>query len=86
MPMMPPPRKIVAASTDGAAGGGRADEAEPREQERDDHGREHLEEAFDPEVHDPPAPVLGDREVRVLTGAERREVEAADRDRSRSGA
>jgi hypothetical protein len=78
--MMPPARKIVAASTDGAAGGGAADQAEPGEQEGDDHGREHLEEALDPEVDHPPAPVLGDREVGVPAGAERGEVEAADRD------
>jgi hypothetical protein len=57
------------------------DEPEPRKQERDDHGGEHLEEALDPQVNDAPAPVLGDRQGRVPPDAERREVEAADRDR-----
>ena len=39
-------------------------EPEPREDERDRRRREHLEEAFDPEVHDPPPPVLHHGEVR----------------------
>ena len=44
----------------------RAHQAEFHEQEADDGHREHLEEALDPEVHHPPAPVFDHRQMRVL--------------------
>ncbi len=64
----------------GLAGALQADQAQAREEERDHDGREHLEEAFHPEVDDPPAPVLGHGEVGVPAGAERGAVEAGNRD------
>ncbi|ABA47752.1 hypothetical protein BURPS1710b_2803 [Burkholderia pseudomallei 1710b] len=55
-----------------------ADEAEAREDEGDHRGREHFEEAFDPQVHEPPSPVLDHRVVGVLPPRERRRVEEPD--------
>ena len=63
---MPPERKIAAEEHRARPPWRGVEQPEPREQERDDHGREDLEEALDPEVHHPPAPVLGHRQVRVL--------------------
>ena len=71
-----------ALNTDPAlAGGAHRHEFQPREEKRDHDGREHLEEALDPEVHDPPAPVLGHRQVGLPAVAERRDVEHSDRRR-----
>ena len=67
------------------AGGAHADELQAREEERDHDGGEDLEEALDPQVHDPPAPVLGHRQMRVPAVAERGHVEDGDGDASRSG-
>jgi hypothetical protein len=44
-------------------------------------GREHFEEAFHPQVHHPPAPVLHHGDMRVLAPHEPRAVEQADADR-----
>ena len=56
----------------------RRDKSEPREDQADDGGREDLEEALDPQVHEPPSPVLDHRVVRALAPDERRRVERAD--------
>ncbi len=63
---------------DRLAGRSQAHELQPGEQERDDDRREDLEEALHPEVHHPPAPVLGEGEVRVAAVHERGAVEAGD--------
>ena len=63
---------------DGAVGARGAHQAQAREDQRDDGGGEHFEEAFDPQVHQPPAPVLDHRVVGVLAPGERGGVEAAD--------
>ena len=58
-----------------------ADRADADEDERERDGREHLEEVLDPEVHDPPAPVVGDGDVRARRVEEADRVEQRDRDR-----
>ena len=58
-----------------------AHRAHPAEHERERDRREHLEEVLDPEVHDPPAPVVGDRHVRARRVEEADRVEERDRDR-----
>ena len=60
----------------------RPDEAEAHEEEGDDGGREDFEEALDPQVHHPPAPVLDHGEVRVAAPHQAGTVEQADRGRS----
>ena len=67
-------------SSDDRAVGARRARIRPRrvKMQRDDGGGEHFEEAFDPQVHEPPAPVLDHRVVRVLAPGERGRVEAAD--------
>jgi hypothetical protein len=62
-------------------GGLAADQAELHEQEADHRHREDLEEAFHPQVHHPPAPVLDHGDVGVLAPHQARAVEHADRDR-----
>ena len=52
------------------------------EQRRDDRGGEHLEDAFDPQVDDPPAPIFHDRDVRVLAVEQARAEQQADRNGS----
>src|SRR5215203_2981102 len=42
----------------------RVDDAQAGEQKSDDDRRENLEKSFDPEMHDPPAPVFDDRNMR----------------------
>ena len=59
-------------------------EAEPREDHGDRRRREHLEEALDPEVHDPPPPVLHHGEVRLRGDEESAAIHQADRDRWRT--
>src|SRR6185312_4233514 len=54
------------------------DQANAREEEGDHSRGEHFEEAFDPEVNDPPAPVFDHRKVRVLTPGEPSTIEEAD--------
>ena len=54
------------------------DEAELGEEEGDGRRGEDLEEALDPEVDDPPAPVLHDGEVRLRREEEAGAVEEAD--------
>ena len=63
-----------------AGRGGRvlADHAQVVEHEADRAGSEHFEEAFHPQVHHPPAPVLHDGDVRVLTVDQCRGIEDAD--------
>ena len=65
---------MVAKST-AAVARGRAQQAHAREEEGDHDGGEDFEEAFDPEVHHPPAPVFGDRQVRVPAPHQTRAVE-----------
>ena len=62
----------------GLGGERRANQAQPREEERDHRGGEDFEEAFDPQVDHPPAPVFDDRQVRVLSPRQTRAVEQAD--------
>jgi hypothetical protein len=79
VPGMPPRRKIAVEAAArvracGARGRGGEEEGERRR-------REDLEEAFDPQVHDPPAPVLGDHgEVRACAVEQAGAVEEADGD------
>ena len=54
------------------------DETEPHEGQRDNRGGEHFEEAFDPEVDYPPAPILCDGEVGVLARDQARGIEESD--------
>ena len=61
-------------------GRARTHEAELDEQEADDGGGEDLEEAFDPQVNDPPAPVFDHRDVGVLAPHEAGAVQESDRD------
>ena len=65
----------------GMVGGAAAQKAQLDRQERDGGGREDLEEAFHPQVDDPPAPVFDHRQVRVLAPGQTRAVEQADGDR-----
>jgi hypothetical protein len=74
--MMPPERKIVAESR--AALEIRADQFQPGEEKRDHGSGEHFEEAFHPQVNHPPAPVLDNRKMGVLSPGEARAVEQAD--------
>ena len=57
---------------------GRAQQAEAREQERNCRRGEHFEEAFHPQVHHPPAPVLDHGEVRVFAPHEARAIKQPD--------
>ncbi len=68
MPGMPPNRKRVLEAITAVPALRRPDQLHPGEDEGEHRRGEDLEEALDPEVHDPPAPVLHDREVRA--GAE----------------
>src|SRR5262249_57893196 len=43
------------------------DDAQPREQKRDHHRGEDLEESFHPQMNYPPAPILDERKVRFHT-------------------
>ena len=61
--MMPPERKMMVENSTAAVAVAVSQQAHAREQEGDDHGGEDFEEAFDPEVHHPPAPVLGHGQV-----------------------
>ena len=63
--MMPPSRKMRRREQDRGGGRGRAEQAHAGEQEGDHDGGEDLEEALDPQVDHPPAPVFGDRQVRT---------------------
>ena len=63
---------------DCGGGRGRAQQAHASEQEGDHHRGEDLEEALDPQVHDPPSPVLGDGEVRLPVPEQPRDVEQRD--------
>ena len=61
------------------------EQLESREQERDDDGGEDFEEAFHPEMHDPPAPVLGGDQRAALAvhqsgGVEERNRDAGDQE------
>ena len=58
-----------------------AHHAEQDEHVGDHHGREQLEEVLDPQVHDPEAPELGDREVVAGAREQPDRVEAGDRER-----
>ena len=61
--------------------GVRRHQAEPHHQESDHHHGEHFEHAFHPEVDQPPAPVIGHRDVAVLADEQREAVEHRDRRR-----
>ncbi len=63
---------------DRAVGSRRANQAEAGKQQRDDGGGKDFEEAFDPQVDQPPAPVLDHRVVCLLTPDQRGGIEAAD--------
>ena len=76
--MMPPDRKIVAESSAASAANAGPNQSKPHEEEGDDRGGEDFEEAFDPQVDHPPAPVFDDRQVRVLAPGQARAVEQAD--------
>ncbi|KAG1436377.1 hypothetical protein G6F57_020692 [Rhizopus arrhizus] len=54
-------------------------QAQRRENECQRRRREHFEEALDPQVHDPPAPVLHYRQVRAFAVEEARAIEQPDR-------
>ena len=41
------------------------DNAQTGEQKRDHDRRENFKKAFDPKMHDPPAPIFDDRDVRA---------------------
>ncbi|CAM5637632.1 hypothetical protein RLIN73S_04754 [Rhodanobacter lindaniclasticus] len=60
-------------------GGAHAQQAQAHEQIADHRGGEHLEEAFHPQVHHPPAPVLDHRDMGVLAPHQAGAVEQADR-------
>ncbi|MNT85612.1 hypothetical protein D3C72_2257970 [compost metagenome] len=51
---------------DRRGGHGGADQPHPHQQRRDDSGGEDLKHPLDPEVDDPPAPVLHDRDMGLL--------------------
>src|SRR3546814_12764119 len=53
------------------------------EDEGERNGREDLEDAIDPQMDDPPAPILHDRDVRALAIEKTRAIVKADRDRKR---
>jgi hypothetical protein len=44
----------------GCGGDAGANQPQPHEEKRDNGGGKNLEEAFDPEMNDPPAPILDD--------------------------
>src|SRR3546814_2865565 len=50
------------------------------EDEGERNGREDLEDALDPQMDDPPAPILHDRDVRALAIEKTRAIEEADGD------
>ena len=77
---MPPAMNTMVANSTLTVAVRAAHQAELDEQEADHRGREHLEEALDPQVHDPPAPVLDHRQVRVLAPHQPRAVEQPDGD------
>ena len=79
--MMPPERKIVVENRTAAAAVGVFEQPHAGEQEGDHDGGEDLEEALDPEVHHPPPPVLGHRQVRVPVPHQAGAVEQRDRRR-----
>ncbi len=56
------------------------EQLQSREQEGDDDGGEDLEEAFDPKVNDPPAPVLGGNQRAALAIHQSGSVEERNRD------
>ncbi len=56
-----------------------ADQAQLHEQVADHRGGEHLEEAFHPQVHDPPAPIFDHGDMGVLAPHQAGAVEQADR-------
>jgi hypothetical protein len=58
----------------------RLDQAEPGEDQGHDGGGEHFEEALDPQVHQPPAPVLDFRDMSVFVPHQGGAIEQADRD------
>ena len=64
----------------GARGRGNREQLQPREEERDDHGGEDFEEALHPEMHHPPAPVLGGHQVAALAVHQAGRVKQRDRD------
>ena len=80
VPSTPPAMNTMVANSTFDGRGLAAHQAELDEQEGDHRGREHFEEAFDPQVHHPPAPVLDHRQVRVLAPHQAGAVEQADRD------
>ena len=55
-----------------------ANEAHVNEQQRNDCGGEHLEDAFDPQVNNPPAPIFGQHQVRFLAPHQTGGIEEAD--------
>ncbi|MNM65992.1 hypothetical protein D3C81_774590 [compost metagenome] len=61
--------------------GGHSDsqQAHASEQEGHHHRGEHLEEAFDPEMDNPPAPIFGDRQMGMLPPHQARDVEQRNR-------
>ena len=83
--MMPPDRKIVAESSAAAAAVPARIRPSRAKRKAMTDGGEDLEEALDPQVHHPPAPVLDDRQVRVLARRQARAVEDGDGRRRRSG-
>ncbi len=57
-----------------------ANHADPREQKRHEHGSKDLEEAFHPQVNDPPAPVLGIAQVASFAVKQAYHVEGGNGD------
>ena len=63
---------------DDAGGGASRDQSQDHEHHGDEHGGEQLEEALHPQVDDPEAPVVDDREVGAGAEEERGQVEERD--------
>ena len=66
---------------DDARGRLRAHEPHLEEHDRDEHRREELEEALDPQMDDPEAPVVDHRRIRVGAVEERGQIEQRNGDR-----
>ena len=77
--MMPPDRKIVADSSAAAAASAGFDQIQSHEDKRDHGGGEDFKETFDPQVNDPPPPILDHRQVRMLAPRQTGSVEQRDR-------
>ena len=78
--MIPPERKMVVEKSTALRCGANLDQLEPGEQECDHNGCEYFEEAFNPEVNHPPAPVFGGDQMAALTVHQSGCIEERNRD------